>query len=119
MTATTRRHALPLLGLALGLGLTLTPPLRAQPFRPSPPAAPKVVYDPDRGTCSATAITDAYHSHMRPWSDQPEPVQARLRVLQASMTRASLQRCVAQGHLSADEANSIATSLGIQSGTRP
>ncbi len=119
MTATTRRHVLPLLGLAIGLGLAFGPPLRAQPFRPSPPAAPKVVYDPDRGTCSAAAITNAYHSHMRPWADQPEPVQARLRVLQASMTRASLERCVTQGHMSAEEASSIATSLGIQSQTRP
>lgn len=119
MTATTRRHALLLLGLALGLGLGLTHPLLAQPFRPSPPPAAKVVYDPDRRTCSAAAITNAYHSHMRPWADQPEAVQARLRVLQASMTRASLERCVAQGHLSTNEASSIATSLGIQSATRP
>jgi hypothetical protein len=78
-----------------------------------------LVYDPDRRTCSATAITSAYHNHMRPWADQPEPVQARLRVLQASMTRASLDRCVEQGHMSAEEATSVAASLGLQAGSRP
>jgi hypothetical protein len=105
--------------VAFGLCLALAAPLRAQPYRPSPPPAPKSVYDPDRSTCSAVSITSAYHKHMRPWTDQPEPVQARLRVLQASMTRASLDRCVDQGHMSAEEASSVAASLGLQSGTRP
>jgi hypothetical protein len=119
MIPTPRRHAVPLLAAAFGLSLALATPLAAQPFRPAPPPPAKVVYNPDRNTCSATAITSAYHNHMRPWADQPEPVQARLRVLQASMTRASLDRCVDQGHMSAEEASSVAAGLGLQNGERP
>jgi len=119
MIPTIRRRRLPLLAAALGLGLALGAPLRAQPFRPAPPPAPKVVYDPDRHTCSPAVITEAYHSHMRPWADQPEAVQARLRLLQASMTRASLDRCVQQGHLSAEEATSVAAGLDLQGESRP
>ncbi|MEB3322792.1 MAG: hypothetical protein VKI81_08195 [Synechococcaceae cyanobacterium] len=100
------------------LSLSFVPPAlvpgetAAQPVRPTKPQE-RVVYDPDRDTCTPDAITTAYRNHLRPWADQPEPVLARLRLLQQSMTRTTLSRCVQGGHLTPEEARRLAGEIGL------
>ncbi len=103
-------------------------PLQAEPDGPEPPRARTVVYEPNRASCTPQAISGAYRNHLKPWADQPEPVLARLRVLQAEMTRTTLTRCLEQGLLTADQVRQVETSLGLapptptstaQSGVRP
>jgi hypothetical protein len=111
--------------------LALPAGLQAQPFRPEPMASTrKVVYDPDRDTCTPETITTAFHSHLRPWADQPPQVLERLRILQESMTRTSLSRCVQLGRMTPDQVRGVERSLGlspsplptppaVQTGSRP
>jgi len=99
--------------LSLVLAGTLVRPLQAEPERPEPPRARKVVYEPNRASCTPQAITGAYRNHLLPWADQPEPVLARLRVLQAEMTRTSLSRCMEQGLLTVEQVRQVETSLGL------
>jgi hypothetical protein len=103
-------------------------PLQAEPVKPELPLARKVVYEPNRASCTPQAISGAYRNHLKPWEDQPEPVLARLRLLQAEMTRTSLSRCIEQGLLTTDQARQVETSIGLvsppqtsnaQSGVRP
>jgi hypothetical protein len=93
-------------------------PVVAAPMRPGPPAARKVLYDPNQDSCTPQAITLAYQNHLKPWADQPEPVLARLRVLQAEMTRTSLARCIEQGLMSADQAREVEGALGLDPSSR-
>lgn len=90
-------------------------PLRAEPAKPDPPRARKVVYEPNRASCTPQAISGAYRNHLKPWADQPEPVLVRLRVLQAEMTRTSLSRCLEQGLLTAEQVRQVESSLGLSS----
>jgi hypothetical protein len=99
--------------LSLLLAGSLYRPLQAEPEKPEPPRARKVVYEPNRASCTPQAITGAYRNHLLPWADQPEPVLARLRVLQAEMTRTSLTRCLEQGLLNAEQVRQVETSLGL------
>ena len=88
-------------------------PLQAEPVKPELPRARKVVYEPNRASCTPQAISGAYRNHLTPWADQPEPVLARLRVLQAEMTRTSLSRCLEQGLLTAEQVRQVESSLGL------
>ena len=83
----------------------------AGPTRPSPPPPRKEVYDPDKATCQPAHLRSAFHQQLAPYADQPEPVQARLRALQAEMLRASLRRCVGRGLLSPVEAAGLEQQL--------
>ena len=97
------------------LAATAALPLQAEPAKPEVPRARKVVYEPNRASCTLQAITGAFRNHLKPWADQPEPVLARLRVLQVEMTRTSLTRCLEQGLLTADQVRQVETSLGLPS----
>jgi hypothetical protein len=83
------------------------------PVRPQLPPSPREVYDPDQATCQADHLQSRFHEQLRPWSDQPEAVQARLRALQAEMLRATLRRCVGRGLLSPAEAAALQQRLGV------
>jgi hypothetical protein len=99
--------------VSLLLAGSLVLPLQAEPDKPEPPRARKVVYEPNRASCTPQAISGAYRNHLKPWADQPEPVLARLRLLQAEMTRTTLTRCMEQGLLTADQVRQVETSLGL------
>jgi hypothetical protein len=101
--------------LPLLLAATAALPLQAEPVKPEVPRARKVVYEPNRASCTPQAISGAFRNHLKPWADQPEPVLARLRVLQVEMTRTTLTRCLEQGLLTADQVRQVETSLGLPS----
>jgi hypothetical protein len=111
------RPAPALLAGALALLVAEAGPAAANRRMPEAPAPRKEVYDPDRDTCTEQAITVAYGNHLRPWADQPEPVLARLRLLQQSMTRTSLSRCIERGLMTAEQARRIERSLGLAPAT--
>jgi|688.fasta_scaffold302279_2 hypothetical protein len=79
----------------------------AQPTRPQPPPPRKEVYDPDQVTCQPAHVERTFAEQLKPWADQPEPVQARLRLVQADMLRASLRRCVGRGLMTPSEAQAL------------
>lgn len=94
----------------------------AQPTRPQPPPPRKEVYDPDQATCQPAHVERTFAEQLKPWADQPEPVQARLRLVQADMLRASLRRCVGRGLMSPAEAQGLEQRLlspPQPSGARP
>ena len=112
--------------LALAALVSLVPTVStaapAGPTRPQPPPPRKELYDPDQATCQPASVERTFAEQLRPWADQPEPVQTRLRLLQAEMLRGSLQRCVSRGLLSAADAQALEQRLlaGPQpSGQRP
>jgi hypothetical protein len=86
---------------------------QAKPHRPSPPQSRPKSYEPDDQTCQSDTIESAFHQHLRPWADQSADVQARLRQLQAEMTRTSLSRCVNKGLMTAEQAGEIERRLGL------
>jgi hypothetical protein len=107
---TRRPHAATLALAALVMvapTVSMAPPAAAGPTRPEPPPSRKVLYDPDQATCQPAHVERTFAEQLRPWADQPEPVQARLRLLQAEMLRGSLQRCVSRGLLSAADAQAL------------
>ena len=83
----------------------------AGPTRPQPPPSRKEVYDPDKATCQPAHMKSAFHQQLAPYADQPEPVQARLRALQAELLHASLQRCIGRGLLTPVEASGLEQQL--------
>jgi hypothetical protein len=97
--------------LALAALVSLVPTVStaapAGPTRPQPPPSRKELYDPDQATCQPASVERTFAEQLRPWADQPEPVQARLRLLQAEMLRGSLQRCVSRGLLSVADAQAL------------
>jgi hypothetical protein len=97
--------------LALAALVSLVPTVStaapAGPTRPQPPPSRKELYDPDQATCQPASVERTFAEPLRPWADQPEPVQARLRLLQAEMLRGSLQRCVSRGLLSVADAQAL------------
>jgi hypothetical protein len=105
----------------------LAPAALAQPSRPPLPRSKQENFDPDPLVCKPQAIESAFRQHLQPWADQPEEVQARLRLLQAEMTRRSLARCLTLGLLTAAEVRQLEQRLGLgdppaqspSSGTRP
>ena len=86
---------------------------QGRPRQPGRPAPRPKTYDPDTATCQPDVISRAYRDHLAPWADQPEPVQARLRLLQAEMTRTSLNRCIGKGLLTAEQAGALERQLGL------
>ena len=80
---------------------------RAEPTRPQPPPPRKVLYDPDQTTCQPAHVERTFAEQLKPWADQSEAVQARLRQVQAEMLQGSLRRCVARGLLSEVEAQAL------------
>jgi hypothetical protein len=107
--------------LALAALVSLVPTVStaapAGPTRPQPPPSRKELYDPDQATCQPASVERTFAEQLRPWADQPEPVQARLRLLQAEMLRSSLQRCVSRGLLS--EADAQALEQRLLAGPQP
>lgn len=101
--------------LPLLLATPVALPLQAEPAKPEAPRARKVVYEPNRASCTPQAISGAFRNHLKPWADQPEPVLARLRVLQVEMTRTSLTRCLEQGLLTAEQVRQVEEGLGLPS----
>jgi hypothetical protein len=99
----------------------------AQPSKPPLPRSKVQYFDPDPIACKAETIESAYRQHLQPWADQPEAVQARLRLLQSELTRRSLERCLALGLLTAEQVRLLEQRLGLPvpaaqppaSGTRP
>lgn len=95
---------------------------RAEPTRPQPPPPRKVLYDPDQTTCQPAHVERTFAEQLKPWADQSEAVQARLRQVQAEMLQGSLRRCVARGLLSEAEAQALMQRLLASpqpSATRP
>jgi hypothetical protein len=95
----------PLLAAAVG-GMACAA-AAAGPTRPQPPPPRKENYNPDQATCQSDHLARSFQEQLKPWADQPESVQVRLRALQAEMLRASLNRCVGLGLLSPAEATSL------------
>ena len=82
-------------GLVLGvLGAGVKPLLAQQD--PPPPEPRLKKYHPDETTCQGALIRSSFAKNLLPWADQPEPVLASLRQVQAEMTRATLASCVRQ-----------------------
>jgi hypothetical protein len=113
-----RRRPIPwagplLLTVLLLVGASTSRRAVAAPARPEPPPAPKKIYDPDAGTCRPDHLESTFQAQLKPWADQPERVQERLRALQAEMLRATLQRCLGRGLLSPDEAAGVERRLGL------
>ena len=82
-------------------------PGAAEPTRPQPPPPRKVLYDPDQAICQPAHVERSFAEQLKPWADQPEAVQARLRLLQAEMLQGSLRRCVARGLLTGEQARDL------------
>lgn len=78
-------------------------------------AAPKR-YDPDPQACKMDMIRTSYRNNLLPWLDQPEGVQQRLRLLQASMTLDTLRECQAKGLLNPQQVTSLIQELGLKAG---
>lgn len=85
------------------------------PGMPSRPLPRRKLYEPDQAACRAETIESAYHRHLRPWADQPDEVQERLRRLQGELTRRSLRRCIDKGLMSRDEATAVERRLDLPS----
>ncbi len=120
MSQTKRRH--PPLGLLLAplswflvFGAASPALPAAAATMPPPPPPRQVLYDPDPAICQPAALQSSFQQQLRPWSDQPAAVQARLRQVQLEMLQATLKRCVSKGLLSPEAASSLEKTLG-QSG---
>ncbi|MFM7314922.1 MAG: hypothetical protein ACKO0M_17480 [Cyanobium sp.] len=71
-------------------------------------------FDPDAQVCRPEAIRSGFFRQLLPWADQPAPVLARLRDVQLEMTRATLQRCVSRGLMTAAQARQLEQELAAQ-----
>jgi hypothetical protein len=105
-------------GVILGAGLVLgvlgagVRPLLAQ--QDPPPPEPRLKnYYPDETTCQGDSIRSGFAKNLLPWADQPEPVLASLRQVQAEMTRATLASCVSQKLMTPAQAAALQKELGL------
>jgi hypothetical protein len=55
----------------------------------------------------------SFAKNLLPWADQPEPVLASLRQVQAEMTRATLASCVRQNLMTPAQAAAMQRELGL------
>ena len=104
--------------LILGAGLLLAvlgaggKPLQAQ--QDPPPPEPRLKnYHPDETTCQGPLIRSSFAKNLLPWAQQPAPVLASLRQVQAEMTRATLASCVRQNLMTPAQAAALQTELGL------
>ena len=95
------------------------PALRAEPDRPDSPRSRVRIYDADPLTCRPAVIEGAFRSHMAPWTDQPEAVQQRLRILQGELTRSTLERCRQKGLMTVEQVKEVETRLGLNPAETP
>ena len=99
-------------GLVLGVLGTEVKPLLAQ--QDPPPPEPRLKnYHPDETTCQGALIRSSFAKNLLPWADQPEPVLASLRQVQAEMTRATLASCVRQNLMPPAQAAALQRELGL------
>jgi hypothetical protein len=99
-------------GLVLGVIGAGTKPLPAQ--QDPPPPEPRLKnYHPDETTCQGALIRSSFAKNLLPWADQPEPVLASLRQVQADMTRATLASCVRQNLMTPAQAAALQRELGL------
>jgi hypothetical protein len=99
-------------GLVLGvLGAGVKPLLAQQD--PPPPEPRLKKYHPDETTCQGALIRSSFAKNLLPWADQPEPVLASLRQVQADMTRATLASCVRQNLMTPAQAAALQRELGL------
>ena len=99
-------------GLVLGVLGTEVKPLLAQ--QDPPPPEPRLKnYHPDETTCQGALIRSSFAKNLLPWADQPEPVLASLRQVQAEMTRATLASCVRQNLMTPAQAAAMQRELGL------
>jgi len=99
-------------GLVIGLLGAGIKPLLAQ--QDPPPPEPRLKnYNPDETTCQGALIRSSFAKNLLPWADQPEPVLASLRQVQAEMTRATLASCVRQNLMTPAQAAALQRELGL------
>ena len=99
-------------GLVLGVLGAGVKPLLAQ--QDPPPPEPRLKnYHPDETTCQGALIRSSFAKNLLPWADQPEPVLASLRQVQADMTRATLASCVRQNLMTPAQAAALQRELGL------
>jgi hypothetical protein len=99
-------------GLVLGVIGAGIKPLLAQ--QDPPPPEPRLKnYHPDETTCQGALIRSSFAKNLLPWADQPEPVLASLRQVQAEMTRATLASCVRQNLMTPAQAAAMQRELGL------
>ena len=99
-------------GLVMGvLGAGIKPLLAQQD--PPPPEPRLKNYNPDETTCQGALIRSSFAKNLLPWADQPEPVLASLRQVQAEMTRATLASCVRQNLMTPAQAAALQKELGL------
>ena len=99
-------------GLVLGVLGAGVKPLLAQ--QDPPPPEPRLKnYHPDETTCQGALIRSSFAKNLLPWADQPEPVLASLRQVQAEMTRATLASCVRQNLMTPAQAAAMQRELGL------
>jgi len=99
-------------GLVLGIIGAGIKPLLAQ--QDPPPPEPRLKsYHPDETTCQGALIRSSFAKNLLPWADQPEPVLASLRQVQAEMTRATLASCVRQNLMTPAQAAALQKELGL------
>ena len=99
-------------GLVLGVIGAGIKPLLAQ--QDPPPPEPRLKnYHPDETTCQGALIRSSFAKNLLPWADQPEPVLASLRQVQAEMTRATLASCVRQNLMTPAQAAALQKELGL------
>ena len=99
-------------GLVIGLLGAGIKPLLAQ--QDPPPPEPRLKnYNPDETTCQGALIRSSFAKNLLPWADQPEPVLASLRQVQAEMTRATLASCVRQNLMTPAQAAALQKELGL------
>jgi hypothetical protein len=99
-------------GLVLGIIGAGIKPLLAQ--QDPPPPEPRLKnYHPDETTCQGALIRSSFAKNLLPWADQPEPVLASLRQVQAEMTRATLASCVRQNLMTPAQAAALQRELGL------
>jgi hypothetical protein len=99
-------------GLVLGVIGAGTKPLLAQ--QDPPPPEPRLKNNhPDETTCQGALIRSSFAKNLLPWADQPEPVLASLRQVQADMTRATLASCVRQNLMTPAQAAALQRERGL------
>jgi len=99
-------------GLVIGVLGAGVKPLLAQ-HDPPPPEPRLKNYHPDETTCQGALIRSSYAKNLLPWAEQPEPVLASLRQVQAEMTRATLATCVRQNLMTPAQAAALQKELGL------
>ena len=88
-------------------GIAIPPPSRVERF------------NPDAKVCQPEAIQAGFSRQLQPWADQPAAVLERLRLVQLEMTRATVQRCVSKGLMTAADAADLGRRLGLQPAAPP